>query len=99
MVRIRWSPEAFERAASIKHYIEKDSPSAARNFAEGILEQVEKIAAFPHIGKSAYSETYPNLRVLIWGNYKIYYEYKKSEDIVEVWGVWDGRSMMEVRKV
>lgn len=98
MANIRWSPEAFERTESIKRYIKKDSPSAALNFAKGILEQVEHVAAFPHIGKSAYSETYSNLRVLVWGNYKIYYEYKKDDDIVEVWGVWDARSMMEVRK-
>lgn len=98
MAKIRWSPEAFDRAESIKLYIDKDSPSAALNFAKGVLEQVEYIAEFPHIGKSAFSETYPNLRVLVWGNYKIYYEYKKGKDIVEVWGVWDARSMMEVRE-
>lgn len=98
MAKIRWSPEAFERTESIKNYVEKESPSAARQFATGIIEQVENIAAFPNIGKSAYSETYPNLRMLVWGNYKIYYEFKSAQDVVELWGVWDARSMMDARK-
>lgn len=98
MAKLRWSPEAYERTESIKKYIEKESPGAALEFAKGILEQIENIAAFPFIGKSAYSETYPHLRVLVWENYKIYYEFKKEDDIIEVWGVWDARSMVEVRK-
>ncbi len=98
MSKVRWSPETFERVKSIKEYIEQDSPAGAYEFAKGILEQIENIALYPKIGKSAFSETYPNLRFLVWKHYKIYYEYRKEEDIVEIWGVWDARSMIPIRK-
>jgi plasmid stabilization system protein ParE len=71
MAKIRWSLEAFERFKSIKEFIEEDSPQASQKFAEGIVKQIEYIALFPKIGKSAFSESYPNLRLLIWKNYKI----------------------------
>jgi plasmid stabilization system protein ParE len=96
--KIRWSPEAFERVKSIKEYIEQESSAGAYEFAEGVLAQIENIALFPKIGKSAFSETYPNLRILVWKHYKIYYEYREDEDIVEIWGVWDARSMMPTHK-
>ena len=86
---IRWSPEAVERVKSIKEYIGQESSSGANKFAEGILEQIENIALYPRMGKAAFSETYPNLRFLVWKHYKIYYEYRKNENRVEIWGVWD----------
>lgn len=43
MAKIRWSPEAFERAESIQKYIENESPAAAIEFAKGILEQIENL--------------------------------------------------------
>jgi plasmid stabilization system protein ParE len=94
--KIRWSLEAFERVKSIKEYIEQEYPSGAYEFAKGILEQIENIAIYPKIGKSAFSKTYPNLRFLVWKHYKIYYEYREGEDIVEIWGIWDARSMIPV---
>lgn len=98
MAKIRWSPEALGRVKRIKQYIENESPSAAHEFIKGILEQIENISLFPNIGKSACSQTYPDLQFLIWRHYKIYYEYVEDEDIVEIWGLWDSRSMMQVRK-
>lgn len=98
MTEIRWSSEAVERVKRIKKYIEKESPSGAHKFARGILECVENIAHFPRIGKSAFSDIHPNLRLLIWKDHKIYYEYNEPKDIVEIWGVWDSRSMLAVRK-
>ncbi len=96
MNKIRWSPEAVERVKHIKEYIEQESPAAAYEFAKGLLAQLENIALYPKIGKTAFRKTYPNLRFLVWKHYKIYYEYKEAEAAVEVWGVWDARSMIPV---
>lgn len=98
MAEIRWSPEAFERVKSIKEFIERDSPSAAHEFVKGILKRVENLARFPQMGRRAFSGTYPNLRFVVWKRYKIYYEFNKDRNVVEVWGVWDSRSMMPIRK-
>lgn len=98
MSEIRWSPEAFERVKSIKEYIEQESPSGAYGFAKGILKQIENIALYPNIGKSAFLKTYPNLRFIIWDHYKIYYDYRRGQNIVEIWGVWDARSMIPVSR-
>ena len=98
MAKIRWSYEAFERVKSIKEYIDKDSPSAAYEFAKGIMNQVENIAQFPQIGKFVYKKPYSNLRMLVWKHYKIYYEYLEAKDVVEIWGIWDSRSMIRVSK-
>lgn len=94
MAKIRWSLEAFERFKNIKEFIGKESPAASEKFAQGIINQIENISTFPKMGKSAFSELYPNLRLLIWKNYKIYYEYNDRENVIEVWGIWDSRSML-----
>lgn len=94
MARVIWSPEAYERLKTIKEFIEKDSPQASQKIVQGILEQIDTIARFRRIGKSAFSSTYPNLRLLIWKKYKIYYNYHESDDVVEIWGIWDSRSML-----
>ncbi|MFQ5864826.1 MAG: type II toxin-antitoxin system RelE/ParE family toxin [bacterium] len=61
---------------------------------KGLLKQIDNIARFPRIGKKVFSSTYPNLRVLIWKKYKIYYEYKERDDVIEILGIWDSRSML-----
>lgn len=94
MTEIRWSLEAYERLKTIKEFIEQESPEAAQRTVKGLLEQIDHIARFPNIGKSAFSPTYPNLKVLIWKQYKIYYEYKEQDEVVEIWGIWDSRSML-----
>lgn len=91
MTKIRWSIEAYERLRTIKEFIAQESPEASQKIIKGLLEQIDHIARFPNIGKSAFSPTYPNLKVLIWKQYKIYYEYN---NLVEIWGIWDSRSML-----
>lgn len=94
MAKVRWSPEAYERLKAIKEFIEKDSPQASRKIVKGLLERIDTISQFPRIGKSAFNSVHPDLRVMIWKKYKIYYTYKQQDDIIEIWGIWDSRSML-----
>ena len=49
---IRWSPTAVSDLASIRDYIARDSPSAARRIANRIKESVNRLSDFPLSGRA-----------------------------------------------
>ena len=51
-MKIRWSPTAVSDLKSIRNYIAKDSPTAARKFATRIKEAAERLANFPLSGRA-----------------------------------------------
>jgi addiction module RelE/StbE family toxin len=50
-MKIRWSPTAVADLESIRDYIAKDSPSAARKIANRIKESVIRLVNFPLSGR------------------------------------------------
>jgi plasmid stabilization system protein ParE len=51
-MKIRWSPTAVADIETIRDYIAKDSPSAARKIANRIKESVNRLANFPFVGQN-----------------------------------------------
>jgi toxin ParE1/3/4 len=51
-MKIRWSPTAVSDLESIRDYIAKDSPSAARKVANRIKESINRLGTFPLSGKA-----------------------------------------------
>ncbi|MFQ6112858.1 MAG: type II toxin-antitoxin system RelE/ParE family toxin [bacterium] len=78
----------------LKSLLRKIHPKHCKKIIKGILNQIDNPAHCPKIGKAPFSSDYPNLRVFIWNRYKIYYEYRELDDVVEIWGIWDSRSML-----
>ena len=64
---IEWSQRALTDIRNLKAYIAKDSPYYARRFTERIIASVEKLEAFPKIGRTVpEAEGREDMRELIY---------------------------------
>ena len=70
-------------------YIAADKPEAARRVIEGIYEKAQLLQSFPEIGHRY--DRYPdlNIRILLYGHYRIAYLIKSDGDI-DILGVFHG---------
>lgn len=51
-MRITWAPEARRQLSEIWHYIALDSAQAADRMVTRLVAAVERLAYFPHLGRS-----------------------------------------------
>jgi len=70
-------------------YISADKPEAARRVVEGIYEKAQVLQRFPEIGYRY--DRYPdlNIRILLYGHYRIAYLIKPAGNI-DILGVFHG---------
>ena len=73
-VKILWSNRSGSDLEEIIEYISKDSPAAARNFAAKIMEATTILEVFPTIGRIVPEYKDPNLREILYRNYRIVYQ-------------------------
>jgi toxin ParE1/3/4 len=95
MAEIRWTEEAADWLREIHDYIAQDSPSGAAKVVSGIYERVQLLRSFPELGHKYRSEPEGDVRILLYGHYRIAYLIKAKETI-EVLGVFHGA--MDVEK-
>ncbi len=74
MVKVVWSDSAVADLESVVEYIAQDSEHYAAAFAEKVLETVEKLGAFPRIGRVVPEYNREDLCELIFQNYRIIYK-------------------------
>jgi toxin ParE1/3/4 len=73
-VAIEWSLRAIADIRDLKAYIAKDSPYYARRFTERIVTSVERLAAFPKLGRRVpEAEGCDDVRELSYQGYRIIY--------------------------
>jgi toxin ParE1/3/4 len=89
MAKIRWTEEAAIWLEDIYKYIAEDSPETARRVVEGIYNKVQILDDFPEIGYHYRKEPEGDIRVLLFGHYRIAYLFRKTE-VVEILGVFHG---------
>lgn len=89
MGHIRWTREALRWLREIRDYIAQDNPEAARRTAAGIVERVEVLSVFPEIGQRYERVTDREVRILLYGHYRIAYLVGKERD-VELLGIFHG---------
>jgi len=87
-MRIRWSPTAVSDLESIRDYIAKDSPSAARMVANRIKESFNRLINFPLSGKAG---RVPGTRELIIPGTSYIAAYTIQGDEVQIAAVLHGR--------
>ncbi|HEV8434838.1 MAG TPA: type II toxin-antitoxin system RelE/ParE family toxin [Thermoanaerobaculia bacterium] len=88
MVQIVWTDEALAWLREIHDYISADRPDAARRVVAGILDRAEQLAEFPELGQRLRLRQIRDIRVLLYGHYRI--AYRLGEDRVEILGVYHG---------
>jgi len=90
MVQIRWTNEAELWLKDIYEYISKDKPYAAFNVINGIMEKVKLLEDFPDIGYKFRTEKEGEIRILLYGHYRIAYLRHNTKDFIDILGVFHG---------
>jgi plasmid stabilization system protein ParE len=89
MAEIRWTEQAHRWLRDIFDYIAADNPDAAQKVVAGIYEKTQLLHWFPEIGHKYRSEPDGEIRILLYGHYRIAYLVKGPTSI-DVLGVFHG---------
>ena len=89
MGQVRWSQEALRWLREVHDYIAKDNPEAARRTAAGIVKRVEILGTFPEIGQRHERSERREIRILLYGHYRIAYVITEERD-VKLLGIFHG---------
>jgi len=84
MAKIIWSPKAINELGRICDYIGENSEYYARLFAENVFKRIEQLELFPYSGRIVPEYNQPDLRELIYQNYRVIYQVKTG--LIEI--VW-----------
>ena len=86
MSRIRWTTPAADQLADIVKHIQQDNPDVARRVAQSIFSSIEKLDAFPSLGRPGEKE---GTREMVSAPYVIVYRLK-ADHVVEILYIWHG---------
>ena len=89
MVEINWTHEAEKWLKDIHDYIALDNPSAAKRVIKGIYDKAQILKNYPRIGHKYHSDRKEDIRVLLYGHYRIAYIIKPDRSI-DILGVFHG---------
>jgi len=89
MAEIRWTEEAQAWLGDIHEYIAADNPAAAAKVISGIYEKAQLLRSFPEIGHKYRTEAEGDVRILLYGHYRIAYLLRPSA-IIDILGVFHG---------
>ena len=88
MAEIRWTDEAIHWLKEIHKYISEDSVNIANKVVDEIFEKAQILEDFPRIGYKY--ENQDNVRVLLYGHYRIAYLIKDDDENIDILGVFHG---------
>ena len=72
-MKLQWTLPAVEDLENIRNYIARDSELYAAGFVEKIIAAVDKLELFPEIGREVRETDDPEVRELLFQNYRIVY--------------------------
>lgn len=89
MAKINWTVEAERWLKDIFDYIAEDNPRAATRTVEAIYLKTELLLNFPRIGYRYEQILDREVRILLFGHYRIAYLIKPNDEI-DILGVFHG---------
>ena len=89
MAEINWTSEANRWLRDIFDYIAQDNPEAATRVVSAIYDKAQILCNFPEIGHKYRTEPDGEIRILLYGHYRIAYLVKTKEEI-DILGVFHG---------
>ncbi len=95
MAEISWTRESERWLRDIFDYIAGDSAEAALRTVEGIYEKAQLLREFPELGYRYEHAAERNVRILLYGHYRIAYLIKPNGNI-DILGVF--HSAMEIER-
>lgn len=87
MVEIFWTEESKLWLKEIHDYISVDSQTNAKEVVKSIIDRTESLKTFPSIGQRLIDWPDYNIRMILFGHYRIVYLIK-SELQIDVLGVY-----------
>jgi plasmid stabilization system protein ParE len=90
MAELRWTAEAEHWLKEIFDYIARDNPDAAARVVTGIYDKAQILRDFPEIGYRYRRDEEGEIRVLLYGHYRIAYFIRQGSDRIDVIGVFHG---------
>lgn len=87
MAKLRWTREAEQWLKDIHEYITRDNPDAAHKVIAGIYDKAQMLREFPELGQKYRSEPEGDIRILIYGHYRIVYLIR-TEEFIDILGVF-----------
>jgi toxin ParE1/3/4 len=90
MAEIGWTSEAQTWLKDIHDYISGDNPSVALKLVQEIYDKTQILRQSPDIGYVYRSEKEGEIRILLYGHYRIAYLRRKENDIIDILGVFHG---------
>jgi addiction module RelE/StbE family toxin len=79
---VRWTPQAVDDLASIRGFIERDSPRYGRVVAQRLFDATQRLEAFPRSGRVVPELRRDEMREIIVGDYRIVYRLDSEVPIV-----------------
>ena len=95
MAKIRWTNEAVNWLEEIYEYISLENPNAAHKVVTGIYSKAQILSEFPKIGHIYRDEIEGEIRILLYGHYRITY-FLRSDKTVDILGVF--HTAMDIEK-
>ncbi|PKM01770.1 MAG: plasmid stabilization protein, partial [Gammaproteobacteria bacterium HGW-Gammaproteobacteria-7] len=89
MAEVGWTEEAHRWLRDIHDYIATDNPEAAHRVVSGIFERAQILRQFPAVGHKYRDEPSGEIRILLYGHYRIAYLVRSPSDI-DILGVFHG---------
>ena len=89
MVVIEWTEEAIYWLKDIHDYIAEDNKRMATKITKEIYNKVQILATYPQIGYMYPNENDLEIRILLYGHYRVAYLIK-DENNIAILGVFHG---------
>jgi len=94
MARVIWTAEAEQWLRDIYEYIAQDSSESALHVIDKIIEKAELLKKYPELGYKYESESDEDVRILLYGHYRIAYVIP-NDDLIVILGVFHGALDMD----
>lgn len=88
-IAINWTREAEVWLHDIYEYIAQDNPPAAADVVAGIYQRAQVLIPHPNIGHQYEGMPNRDIRILLYGHYRIVYLIRRDGDI-DILGVFHG---------
>jgi plasmid stabilization system protein ParE len=86
-VKVAYSEQALRDLVRLRSFIAEENPGAAARIAAGLVERLENLGRFPHLGRAVGPALGPDaLRDVVFGNYIV--RYAPRADVVIVLRIW-----------
>lgn len=86
-MKLIYSEPALDDLVRLRAFIEANSPDAANRIALEIVERIENLLTFPHMGRPVDFAPDPNvIRDMVFGRYVV--RYAVRQEVIAILRVW-----------